>query len=390
MSLYRKTFLDSTQITGSLVSNDGVALDKNSAVSGTLEDNLNAIRSAIKLVLGSTTSDTWWDVVSRANGLNLVQLNKSISGTLYINALEVTGANGITSNSGVTGSFKINSFSNTGGLVYGDSAGNLVTSGNLVWVEDYQALVLGNDAVPGAIAINISKGDLAADSAALDVTGISSFSGSTTTVASTLKNMMLDGTKYFEVRDTGSEVYIHAGGGIDFLVSGSALAAPTGSLVLGGRTSQNVYQNVLLVSGSSTGEDAWTTFYNAHGSQTGIIDAINATWAAASAAGASLTGKQTFSDATIAANTDFEVSASIGGTAYTFKSPTDGGSPTDEIEVFFNGMLLSGSNYQGGDTNGADWARGDDSTKPYKIKLAFDVASVDVVNVIFRNPISVA
>jgi hypothetical protein len=365
MSLYRKTFLDSTQITGSLVSNDGVALDTNSAVSGTLEDNLNAIRSAIKLVLGSTTSDTWWDVVAQANGLNLVQLNSSLSGTLNATDVNLVGHVGLTSTfvTGTHGLFgnstqldpMLGSIAGAGGFVnvggFFVSGANVPDSGPLSSVT-----LLGN--------INI---------------------GGYSPVASPDPNVRV------ALLDNDNNESIAVAGSYDATVLGSWVHS--GSLILGSVGESGGFQRVLLVSGTQT-TNQWTTFATNFGAgdltQTGIIDAINATWAAASAAGVSLTGKQTFSDATIAANTDFEVSASIGGTAYTYKSIAGGGSPTDEIEVFFNGILLSGSNYQGANTNGADWARGNDSTKPYKIKLAFDVASVDVVNVIFRNPISVA
>lgn len=352
-----RTFVKQTQSTGSLAVDDNILLTEHLAVSGTLQDNLNALRTALRAVIGAGAYDGgssagFWHTGS-ANGVSLAGISTDISGTWQVNSLFVSGAGAST----VSGTLTVETLNVTG------SAGLTVSNGMTITGDTFE------------------------------MTG-SMFVSSSFTLTGSHRQLVVpgDSASYFLVsNDSETESFTvdnaSPGGHLSFRLSGSQMTLAADTMVLG--TGSLGVDAVKFDAGSTT----WTSWYGAFGTGTSLLDAIVAVSTAASGAAAptatpfSASIKGPIPVTTAISSGSWVAVQVFSGSGYTFVTPTYGGNPAHDVDIFVNGVLMSGSNYQ---TEEADWywdgsADNSEGNGPNRVNFSFGLTSTDNVQVILRD-----
>lgn len=353
-----RTFIKQTQSTGSVAVTDNISLTEHLAVSGTLQDNLNALRTALRAVIGAGAYDGgssagFWHTGS-ANGVSLAGISTDISGTWKVNSLFVSGVGAST----VSGTLTVETLNVTG------SSGLTVSNGMTI------------------------SGDT------FEMTG-SMFVSSSFTLTGSHRQLVVpgDSASYFLVsNDSETESFTvdnaSPGGHLSFRLSGSQMTLAADTMVLG--TGSVGVDAVEFDSGAST----WTSWYTEFGTATSLLDAIIAVSTAASGAAApaastpfSASIKGPIPVASAISSGSWVAVQVFSGSGYTFVTPTYGGNPSHDVDIFINGVLMSGSNYQ---TQEADWYwdESDDNAEgggANRVNFSFNLETTDNVQVILRD-----
>ena len=355
-----RTFVKQNQMTGSVSVTDSLSLTADVAVSGTLEDNLNALRTAVRVAIGApaydgTSGTGFWHTAS-ANGVSLAGIATDISGTWKVNSLFVSGAGTST----VSGTLDVEALNVTG------SAGLTVSNGMTITGNVFEMtgsmIVSGTLAVTGAYEHLVVAGDPA----------------TYFQVSSSAQN------EHFSINNNG------ASGKLSFEITGSQVMLTSDALLLGYGTTAGT--NAVQFDAGAGTYTAWSTEFPGTPS---LLDAIVAVSVAASGAGGG--GPVNYVSASIkgvigttigiSSGSATGVSVYSGSTGCTFVTPTHGGDPAADMDIFVNGVLMSGSNLQ---TNAADWYW--DSGVDYAegagantVNFSFPIVNTDSVQVVLRK-----